>query len=455
MARAGLLALAEQEARHESGDARVDMDDGSAGEVEDLERALEVALGVDVDRAHEAVRPPDPVGDRRIDEDRPQADEPQHRRELHAFRERACDERRRDDRERHLEHHVDGFRDRRRQRIGIVRPARQVIVDALEKDPREAAYECAAAGERQAVGENEVDHRDQRRDGEARHHGVADVLLADHAAIEEPEARDGHHQDERDRGQKPGRVAGIAGALFESRSPSSSAARRGCRSARAAAAAAAPRRRRRRRRRSGRSGVVLRQAAGAARPINMAVASAAARPVNIRGSFMVLDSEMVVEGAWRLKRVLVLLARADPHRRVEVVDEDLAVADLAGARRGDDRFDHLVGDVRVDRDFDFQLGKETHGVFRPAIDFGMPLLSPVALDLRNRQTVHPDGGERIAHLLQFERLYDRHYDFHKPRPIVTRRGGTGPTAFGGEIGTRCAPRREAPYKARAMNWPAL
>ena len=215
MARARLLALAEQEAGHESGDARVDMDDGSAGEVEDLEPALEVAFGVDVGRAHEAVRTPDPMGDRRVDEDRPQADEPQHRRELHALGERARDERRRDDRERHLEHHVDGLRDRRRQRIGRVRAARQVIMDALEKDAREAAYECAAAGEREAVGEDEVDHRDQRRDGEARHHRIADVLLADHAAVEEPEARDGHHQNERDRGQNPGRVAGIDRALFE------------------------------------------------------------------------------------------------------------------------------------------------------------------------------------------------------------------------------------------------
>ena len=43
MTRTRLLALAEQKARHESGDARVDMNDGSAGKVEDLEHA-EVAL---------------------------------------------------------------------------------------------------------------------------------------------------------------------------------------------------------------------------------------------------------------------------------------------------------------------------------------------------------------------------------------------------------------------------
>src|SRR5208282_4703873 len=110
----------------------------------------------------------------------------------------------------------------------------------------------------------------------------------------------------------------------------------------------------------------------------------------------------------------------------EVVNEDFAVADLAGARRSNDRLDNLVGDICVHRDFDFQLREETHGIFRPAINLGMPLLSTVALDLCNRQTVHSDGGERIAHLLQLERLYDRHYDFHKPRPIVTRRGSIEP-----------------------------
>src|SRR3984957_14229393 len=158
-------------------------------------------------------------------------------------------------------------------------------------------------------------------------------------------------------------------------------------------------------------------AAGAARPMKTAAASAGARPVNKRISFMVQDSESGRgSGAWRLKRVLVRLARADPDRRVEAVDKDLAVADLACARCGDDRFDHFVGDVRVDRDLDFQLGKEAHGVFGAAIDFGMPLLAPVALNLRNCQTVHSDGGERIAHLLQLERLYDRHYNFHKLAP---------------------------------------
>ena len=262
MARTWILALAEQEAGDESGDARVDMDDGSAGEIKDLEPALEIALGVDVDGAHEAVGTPDPVRDRRIDEDRPQADEPEHRRELHALGERARDKRRGDDRKGHLEHHVDGLRDRRRKPVGRVRAARQVIVDPLEKDAREAAYECAAAGEREAVGQDKVDHRDQRRDGEARHHRVADVFLADHAAIEEAEARYGHHQNERDRGQNPGGVAGVAGALFKHCGRAARRRRRGsrsgcCRRSRGSRSGCC-----RRRWRGGGSVVVLRSSAG-------------------------------------------------------------------------------------------------------------------------------------------------------------------------------------------------
>ena len=44
MARARLLALAEQDRDDQSGDARVDVDDRSAGEVEDLEAPWKLPL---------------------------------------------------------------------------------------------------------------------------------------------------------------------------------------------------------------------------------------------------------------------------------------------------------------------------------------------------------------------------------------------------------------------------
>ena len=46
--------------------------------------------------------------------------------------------------------------------------------------------------------------------------------------------------------------------------------------------------------------------------------------------------------ACRLQRVGVQLAGADPHHPAQVVDEHLAVADLAGAGRTHDRLDHRL-----------------------------------------------------------------------------------------------------------------
>ena len=186
-------------------------------------------------------------------------------------------------------------------------------MDALEKHAREAADEGAAAGERQAVGQDEVDHRDQRRDGEARHHRVADILLADHAAVEEAEAGDGHHQDERDRGQHPRRVAGIAGALFQDRGRAARRARRGAAGAAAAGAAGA----------AGAAAAGAASvagaaagalfcaiAAGAARPMNTAVARALERgQLNNRVSFMVQELRI-----WKGKRRVAPKARPCPSR---------------------------------------------------------------------------------------------------------------------------------------------
>src|SRR5271157_6032113 len=99
------------------------------------------------------------------------------------------------------------------------------------------------------------------------------------------------------------------------------------------------------------------------------IASVGARPEMNRISFMVPELRSgKKKGGALSERVFVLFARADPNRRVEVVDEDLAVADLAGARGRNDRLDDLVGDVGVDRDFDFELGQETHRILRTAVD---------------------------------------------------------------------------------------
>ena len=104
-------------------DARADVDDRAAGEVERAE--LE----------QPAVDRPDPVGDRRVDEDRPEDREQDERPEPLALGEGAGDERRRDRREHQLERREQDERDRHR-----VDGAR-LEADAVEHREVEAADE--------------------------------------------------------------------------------------------------------------------------------------------------------------------------------------------------------------------------------------------------------------------------------------------------------------------------
>src|SRR6185312_11119834 len=88
-----------------------------------------------------------------------------------------------------------------------------------------------------------------------------------------------------------------------------------------------------------------------------------------------------------LKRVGIGLARADAYGLVDRVDEDLAIADLAGLGGRSDCLDYLVGEIRRHRDLDLDLGQEADGVFGAAIDFGMPFLAAVTFDLGNRHAL--------------------------------------------------------------------
>src|SRR5262249_42755336 len=92
--------------------------------------------------------------------------------------------------------------------------------------------------------------------------------------------------------------------------------------------------------------------------------------------------------------------------------EDLAVADLAGARAAGDDLDRLVGEIGGDRDLDPQLWQEVHDVFRAAINLGVALLAAVALDLGDGHSVYADGGQRLADLVEFEGFDDRDDEFH-------------------------------------------
>ena len=186
------------------------MHDSAAGEIQHFHPRGLVAGGED------AVGSPDPVRDRRIDENRPQADEPEHGRELHPLGKRASNQRRRNDGERHLKADVHAFRNGRGERIGIADASlADVAQDILQEHPIQAPDERRASAKRHAVGKEREQNGDEAGDSKAGHHRVAHVLLAHHAAIEQSETRNGHHQYERNRRQHPCGIAGVGRALLE------------------------------------------------------------------------------------------------------------------------------------------------------------------------------------------------------------------------------------------------
>jgi hypothetical protein len=187
-------ALAEHERAHEAGDAGVDVHDGAAGEIERAACAEPAAA-------------PHPVRDRRVDDDAPEDHEQHHRREFHAVDIGADDEGRGDDRERHLEHDEHGLGNRvRRRGHGLLQ---RIDRDAFQEELRHVADVRAAAGEGEAIADDDPNHRRDAGGGEDVHHHREHVLLAHHAAVEEGDAGNRHQQHERRRGQHPGGVAGV------------------------------------------------------------------------------------------------------------------------------------------------------------------------------------------------------------------------------------------------------
>src|SRR6218665_2664449 len=107
------------------------------------------------------------------------------------------------------------------------------------------------------------------------------------------------------------------------------------------------------------------------------------------------------------KRVLARLAGADADDLLDVVHEDLAVADLAGARRAFDRFDHALDQVVGHGGLDLDLGQEVDHVLRAAVQLGVALLAAEALDFGDGDALHADGRQGLAHLIELERFDDR------------------------------------------------
>ena len=112
-----------------------------------------------------------------------------------------------------------------------------------------------------------------------------------------------------------------------------------------------------------------------------------------------------------------------------VVDEDLAIADLAGAGHGD-CLQHLFQRFVMDHDLDLDLGQAVHGVGGAAIDFRMPVLAAEAAHFAVVHAVDADSGQLLLHFFELGRTDDDFELFHDGLQIFLTAGGEVSTVTG-------------------------
>ena len=208
-------ALANHEGAHQTRHSGVDMHHGTAGKVQRAHLPQITAFGVHgvhdffagvSVRAHPE---PDHVRDRGVAESEPQHAEHQHRRELDALCKRAHDQRAGNRRKAGLEGCKHDLRDVHAFAEGGrgCEGARRVVPNAFHQHPVKAAKEGPALGKGNAVAVNKPQHHDQREGHHDLHQHREHVFAAHQAAIEQGQARHGHHDHQQGGGHHPGGIA--------------------------------------------------------------------------------------------------------------------------------------------------------------------------------------------------------------------------------------------------------
>ena len=182
------IAFAQEDAEGQARNTGEDVDDQAAGEVEGTEFSQEAAA-------------PDPVCHGVVDEDSPEQDEDDESVELHAFGESAGDQGRCDDGEHALEGDESHFRNR---------PVFQDShADAGKTDFIKRTDETInIRTESHGIADEDPFYGNHGDDEEALHNRRQDVLVADHAAVEEAKARC-HDEYQGCADEDPGRIACI------------------------------------------------------------------------------------------------------------------------------------------------------------------------------------------------------------------------------------------------------
>src|SRR4051812_15724053 len=108
--------------------------------------------------------------------------------------------------------------------------------------------------------------------------------------------------------------------------------------------------------------------------------------------------------------VVAFFSGADADHLVDGRHEDLAVADLTGARRLADGVEHLVHQRVGDDDLQLDLRDEVYDVGAAAIDLFLAAGAAETAHFRHGHSLHTDLGEGVLDGVELERLDDG-FDF--------------------------------------------
>src|SRR3954468_5687941 len=133
-----------------------------------------------------------------------------------------------------------------------------------------------------------------------------------------------------------------------------------------------------------------------------------------------------MSGTHRRHGAVVDLAGADPDCAHERDDEDLAVADLAGAAALADRVDGRLHEVLRHGDLDPDLVRQAHLHGRAAVGLDALELAAVALHAADRDAAHLRAVERLQHVVHLLRPDDADHELHCALPFFEH--GTAPRA---------------------------
>ena len=197
-------ALAQVKGTDQSGNTAGDMNDRSAGKVEDRPAATS-------DVQHSAYAP-DHMGHGAVDEQRPERKKYRHGAEPDALGKGPSNQGRRDDGKHHLVNH-EGLLGDGAAVVGVGRER-----DAAQEDVLKAADEAVSCSKCQRIAHQRPQNRDEPHHGETLHHGAQNVLAADQAAIKESQTRSRHQQHQCGGDQHPGIISrglGIANGLLK------------------------------------------------------------------------------------------------------------------------------------------------------------------------------------------------------------------------------------------------